>query len=124
MNHEDQDFEEFLRGFEPRRPRPLPVTASESFHWRRFVAAAVLLAIAGSLTWIAISRRARRPIDRSALIERRSREVPANQLSPLELTRIALDDSRKFDSEMDELAPQTLPCCEGPRSSLAPLAKE
>jgi len=124
MNHEDQNFEEFLRGFEPHRPRPLPTIASAGFPWRRFVAAAVLVAMAGGLTWIAIARRTRKPGDRPNLVERRAGEPTATQISPMELTRIALDDSKKFDSQMDELAPQTLPCCEGPRSSLAPLAKE
>jgi len=124
MNHEDQNLEEFLRGFEPHRPRPLPTIASESFQRRRFVAAAVLVAIAGGLTWVAIARRPRKPTDRPTLVERRSREAPASQIAPLELTRIALDDSKKLDFEMDELAPQTLQCCEGPNSSLAPLAKE
>jgi len=124
MNDEDQNFEEFLRGFEPHRPRPLPTIASAGFQWRRFVAAAVLVATAGGLTWIAIARWIREAANRPTLVERSSGEPTANQISPMELTRIALDDSKEFDSRMDELAARTMPCCEGPRSSLAPLAKE
>ena len=40
MNDDDRKFEAFLREFEPRRPRPLPVADVHGVPGRRLAAAA------------------------------------------------------------------------------------
>src|SRR5271154_7070900 len=40
MNTDDREFEEFLRGFEPQRPKALPAIQAPRAEWRRWAAAA------------------------------------------------------------------------------------
>jgi hypothetical protein len=125
MNGDEQKFEEFLRGFEPRRPQPLPSVAVAQYEWRRLAATAVIFAAVGGSAYVGFrSSRTKFAEQRPAATQKRYGAIRAVSLtSSVALTRIALGDIHQFDVEIDELAPLTFPCCEGPNSSLAPLAK-
>ena len=124
-NISEPEFEEVLRGFEPQRPRALPPGVVPSDAWRRLAAAAVVLVAIGGSMWMVVratrTTTARRPI---AMKSDDRNHAPAGRLvSSTQLTRAALENEQQFNALMDELAARTLPCCEGPTSSLAALAK-
>jgi hypothetical protein len=124
MNDDEHEFEEYLRGFKPVLPPPLPLTARRSYGPRRIAAAAVAAAVVGVLSWLAIARQPKRARDLDPRAEKSSGVVSVAAISARTLTRIALEDQRLFDARMDRNAPVVMPCCQGPQSSLAALAKE
>jgi hypothetical protein len=128
MSDDDQRFEEFLRGFELRRPRPLPgiVDARHRKWWLPAAVAALALIGTGGAMWIEIADRiSKRVAERPSGIDRSfSRITSAPSVSSIALTQAALDDGKYFETEMDELARSTLPSFDRPDSSLRGLAKE
>jgi len=122
VNRDEQQFEEFLRGFEPRRPSMLPVSeVGNAWNWRRIAAAAALLLVCvGSIGIGYNTSRNGRQVARAG----EARASSITQAPSIWLTRLALDDRTAFETRMDEIAPLILPCCEGPKSTLAALAKE
>jgi hypothetical protein len=125
MNGDKQKFEDFLRGFKPRRPRPLPLVTGIWLDARRLAAAAVILAaISGSLYVGSQTSRTKYADQQPTISQERGGTMSVGpSTSSLALTQIALGDVKQFDAEIDELAPAALRCCEGPNSSLALLAK-
>ena len=122
---EERKFESFFREFEPRRPRPLPLSGGAWRRWPRFAAAAALLVAAGgSALWVA-HRNAQnnRP---GAASEHAARAVVVDRapVSNVTLTRWALDDKEEFDLEMNAMAQRSLPGFERKDSTLRVLAKE
>ena len=118
MPDEDLKFEEYLRSFQPIKPGLLQPVASISFAPRRIAAGVAAAALIGLLAWLSIGRE-------STITPRRTNLTPTRaEISAGALTRIALEDGKQFDIQLDEMAPSIWPCCSGPRSSLAVLAKE
>lgn len=102
MNQREQlELENYLREFQPRAPRALPI-GGESPNWRR-LAAAIVLFIAGS---IAIGSLRPRMVPPRANLS----PVPAEAAreSTNVLTRLALDDPREFSARMDRQSSRTL----------------
>jgi hypothetical protein len=128
MNDDDPRFEEFLRGFELRRPRPLLgiVDARHRKWWLAAAVAALALIGVSGVMWIEITGRiSRRLAERPPGIDRNFSSITsAPPLSSIALTRAALGDGKHFETEMDELARSTLPSFDRPDSSLRLLAKE
>jgi hypothetical protein len=124
MNDNDQKFEEYLRGFEPVRPRPLPLAARASYGPRRIAAAAVAAVLIGIWSWLAAGRDARSVQGPAAEEPLGNTAELAAGTSAASLTRIALDDKNELDVRIDEVAAQVLPCCRGAHSSLSALAKQ
>jgi|SRR6516165_10779868 hypothetical protein len=127
MDPHDEQFESFLREFQPHRPRPLPVTGSYRPKWIFRVAAAVLLTFAlGTSMWLL--RREHTPHN-SQQITKNTPTIagsPAAQfpLSPISLTRIALEDPSRFDAALANASRHELPNFQGDESTLRVLAKE
>jgi len=117
MKSEEQKFEAYLRSFQPIQPRPLPLAAHASFGSQRILAAAVAAILIGVVSWLAVEHT---PINLKAP----PKVASWPQMSAATLTRMGLGDEHALDVRMDEAAPVTLPCCRGPQSSLAALAKE
>lgn len=126
MTEDQLKFEDFLRGFEPRRPRPLPPVAAAWYESRWLAAAAVVLAVLGGLTWAELGSIRRRGAERLPRVDQNSRRTTrmAPALSSVALTRMALEDGKQFDIQMNEMAPSTLPRCDRTTSSLRLLAEE
>lgn len=126
MNGEDRKFEEFLREFEPRRPRPLPSLPAPKDVWRRLVAAAVIFAAAGVSTWVCFIQLGNKSKQHNATAERDTpapaMSVPA--ISSVMLTRAALEDKEQFETETNALARSSLPAFDRADSTLGALAKE
>jgi hypothetical protein len=126
MNGDDQRFENFLRGFEPRRPRPLPLAIGIWRDKRRLVAAAVILVAIGGSLWVG-SRSARKNAAEqrpSMTHERADAAIVAPMMSCTVLTRAALEDQRHFDAQMNDIASRSLPRFDRTDSSLRALARE
>lgn len=125
MTHDNEEFEQFLRGFAPRRPRPLPMVDPVRYQRRRLIAAAILIAVAGGSAWLAATHKTpgsgRQVASAGAADGRTGSLAPVSSIA---LTRLALDDRSAFEAQMDRLAPLTFPCCVGPKSTLAALATE
>jgi len=127
MDPHDEQFESFLREFQPHRPRPLPVTSIHRPKWVFRVAAAVLLTFAFGTSLLLLRRE--HALHNSHQIAKNASaraESPAVQLSlsPISLTRIALDDPSQFDAALANASRHELPNFQGDKSTLRVLAKE
>lgn len=114
----DEQFESFLREFEPRRLRALPETKAEKpVRYQRLAAAAVMaVTLAGSL-WLVGTEIARRPV-------REAENVNQPPPSLLSLTRLAFDDPAGLDAALNEASRDSLPDFKGDDSTLRVLANE
>jgi hypothetical protein len=126
MNGDDRRFEEFLRKFEPRRPRPLPSVPAPRDVWRRLTAAAVIFAATGVSIWVCFGQLGRKNVQRNAAA---GRDIPAlaisvPAISSTMLTRAALEDREQFETETNALARSSLPAFDRSDSTLGALAKE
>jgi hypothetical protein len=117
----DEQFENYLREFRPKRPRALPPLVETKDLWRRFAAAAGILIVVGASTWFATHQR------RSAEVERRRyRESKARggRLSLLSLTHIAVEDPVRLEAVLAQESVKILPDFRNKDSTLRVLAKE
>ena len=122
MNDNDPQFENFLRGFEPRRPRVLPSDSGSELQWRRLAAAAVLAVSLGSVAWFAF--RSKREAIAPPSVERLARRQDDwPKLTLIQLTRLAEKDPRALDAELNEASRKSLPDFNEANSSLRALAK-
>ena len=126
MNGDDEKFEEFLRGFEPRRPRPLPLATGISHDWRRLAAAAVIVIVAGASLYLGHPGPLTKHTDEHpASVQNYSGAVKVLPvMSSTALTRAVLESSNRFDAQMNDIAAHTLPRFDHADSSLRALAKE
>ncbi len=126
MNGDEKKFEEFLRGFEPRRPRPLPLATGIWRDWRRLAAAAVIVIAAVASLYLGHRGSLTKHVDEH-LANTRNHSVAVKILpvmSPTTLTRAVLESSDRFDEQMNEIAARTLPRFDHANSTLRALAKE
>ena len=126
MSEEYQEFENFLRGFEPRRPRTLPLVSASRYDRRRLAAAALILIAVGSSLWSVFrSRRTKFADQRPVTVH----EYGAGVIAPPMMScrawvRSALDGRGEFDAQTNAIARRTLPRFDRADSSLRALAKE
>jgi len=122
MKNDSAQFEDFLREFEPKRPRVLKFEAEHPMgYWRRLLAAAVLLIACGvssRLVWTAHSNEHQPP---AHAIEADSTPT---QRSIILWTRMALHDPERLDKEFSVPPRSVLPRFDRPHSTLRILAKE
>ena len=126
MRRKNEQFESYLREFQPRQPRALPSqTESAPELWRRLAAAAVVTIAVGTSLWFA-----KRPSDRPKLeIVTKSKLAPqANtahvSLSLLPLTQLAVTDPALLDSRLAAASRRVLPDFRSEESTLRVLSKE
>jgi hypothetical protein len=126
MNGDEQEFEEFLRAFEPRRPRSLPLVTSVRYEGRRLAAAAVVLMAIGASLWLGLRGFRTKSPDQHPAMTQVHRAVPMELrlTSSVGLTRAALEDQNQFGTRMNDIAPRTLPRFDRADGSLRTLAKE
>jgi hypothetical protein len=126
MNADDRQFEEFLRGFEPQRPKALPSVQAPRHEWRRWAAAAAMVVAVGGSIWMTL-RGPRAPAlqhPRPAPTDSRE-QLPAPRLNlSTALARTALEHPAEFDAQMNAAAPLTLPRFDREDSSLRALSRE
>ena len=115
MDRRDEQFEAFLREFQPRRPRALPVVTRAGLVWVRRLAAAAVVLVAVGISFLALSRKLSAP---------NATKREGSNLSPAALTRLALEDPARLDAVLDSSPRSVLPRFDGKNSALRVLAKE
>jgi hypothetical protein len=122
MNENDPRFENYLREFEPRRPRAISSGPASDLQWRRLAAAAALTISLGSLAWFALhnKRKVTAPQYTKQLTQR---DDDWRKVSLIQWTRLAEEDSRALDAELSEVSRKSLPSFDQANSSLRALAK-
>ena len=126
MDPRDEQFEAFLREFEPRRPRALSFgNAAKLWVLRRLAAAAVILTASAFLWFLSQALR----FSASDKYTRTNSHAPSSELSSAELstvvlTRLALEDPSRFEALLDSSASNALPRFDRKNSALYVLAKE
>jgi hypothetical protein len=126
----DEKFENYLREFEPKKPRVLPVellerkTAARFDGWKRLVAAAAIVLTCGAALWTGL--REKPSLSPEGTSERfgPGKVVVGRKKTAFELTRVALEDSAAFEAAVEQESREILPRLDGPDSALRVLAKE
>jgi hypothetical protein len=114
-----EQLENFLKEFQPRRPRALPV--ARQVWLRRFAVAAAAIAIfLGGSLWVALKKVAGPRVDLAVKTEPQVR--PPMELLPL--TRLALEDPARMDEVLSAASREMLPDLQGSDSTLRVLATE
>lgn len=114
MTDNNTQFENYLREFQPRCPRALPIPRP---YWmnRLAAAAALLLALSSSLYLVTRQQVAKQNV---------SAVSPNVRPSLFVLTRLATEDPDKLDSLLNSQAKNQFPHFQQENSSLRVLAKE
>ena len=127
MKDHDEQFEEYLNEFQPRRPRALPEPAVDRRVWQRRFAAAAAVAIAlGSSLWFVGKKREG---SGNELVAKNPSAIPETKSEPqllslLPLTQLAFENPVQLDVELARASRKELPDFRGSESTLRVLAKE
>jgi hypothetical protein len=122
MDGNDEQFENYLREFEPRRPRASqPKRQPALGSWRRLAAAAGVMIALGTSVWLALHSPGRRNFQVVTVDTAGRVHVP---LSIVPLTKLAATDPARLDAELTAASRQVLPDFRGDKSTLRVLAKE
>lgn len=126
MDHKDEQFENYLREFQPRPPKALPdIVAGVDLKWRRLAAAAAIAIVLVTSGWFAAERPAAKQdevVAKKARVEHTTEA--AVRLSVVPLTELAIDDPGRFDEALNTASRRVLPDFHGGESTLRVLAKE
>jgi hypothetical protein len=126
MENNDSKFEEYLREFQPRRPRALPEQIVQRQVWSRRIAAAAAIAISlGASLWFARKKhelKSGEVAKNSTNIPEAKSPAPSSALLPL--TQLALQDPEQLDAQLTAASPTVLPDFRSSNSTLRVLAKE
>src|SRR5258706_11076784 len=121
MDENDEQFENYLREFEPRGPRALePKRQPALDSWRRLAAAAGVMIALGTSVWLVLHSSGRQQFQTVA-VDKATVHVP---LSIVPLTKLAATDPARLDAELSAASRQVLPDFRGDKSTLRVLAKE
>ena len=123
MTYNDQ-FEDFLREFEPRRPRALP--APRAYWTNRLAAAAIVIFALTTSTWFSFSQTNH---SKSEIAIQGHKKIPPQRIqtkkySSVLLTRQAAEDPDHLDALLDAIPNNRLPRFDQKNSALHILAKE
>ena len=115
MDPRDEQFESFLREFQPRRPSALPAADPVKSAWMPRLAAAAVVLVAVGVSFLTLSRK-------SSI--RNATNMEGSNLSPAALTRLALEDPAHLEVLLDSSARSELPRFDNKNSALRVLTKE
>jgi hypothetical protein len=122
MDENDEQFENYLREFEPRGPRALePKRQPALDSWRRLAAAAGVMIALGTSLWLVLHSPRWQALQTVTVGTPRPVRVP---LSIVPLTKLAATDPARLDAELTAASRQVLPDFRGDKSTLRVLAKE
>lgn len=127
MNRHDEEFENLLRQFQPRRPRPLPEVISERRIRRRVLLASALLVLvcAGVLHF---TSRGSYPKGEQAVIKSESASPAPTNIADVmtagSLGNLGLTNPDDLDLKLTEASQHLLPHVERSDSMLHALAQE
>jgi hypothetical protein len=125
MGRSEQQFENYLREFEPRRPGALPLQG-DLRSWRRLAAAAGVTIALGASLWLALRSPSRQQLQiaTNAAPGQNEEAVRVRRLSALQLTKLAVTDPARLDAELSAASRRVLPDFRTDNSALRLLAKE
>jgi hypothetical protein len=128
----DEKFENYLREFEPKKPRALPLLpmeqkANTQFSGRkRLAAAAAVVLVCGVSLWTGL--RERPSVRATQRVAAENFEMEKNAEAPkrtvFEWTKAALEDSEQFEATMSRESQRILPRFDLRDSALRVLTKE
>jgi hypothetical protein len=127
MNAHDEQFENFLREFQPRRPRALPAPFAAKTVWQRrlYAAAVMTVTIVFSLWLLRQGSPSHKDLTAAGNTQVLPDARPAPEtLSIFPLTQLALEDPARFDTVLTKASRHVLPNFQDSESTLRVLAKE
>lgn len=125
MQNEDEDLEKYLSDFQPRDVRPLEVKHAEHSAWiGRLAAAAVVVLSVGTGLWYSRHRSSAPRVEEKLPVVRIEFHIAVPGTHTILLTKMALENPKQFDEEMNEESRLVLPELRGQQSTLSVLAKE
>jgi hypothetical protein len=114
----EEQFENYLREFEPKKPRALSELAAP-LNWRRLAAAIAIFFLGATSLWNVFHHQNRKKVDTKVFVEQMP--VPASTIS---LTKLAVENPSDFEATLDARALKTLQRFDRADSSLRALARE
>jgi hypothetical protein len=122
MDHQPEEFEHYLREFEPRRPRPLP-TRQDFWKMRSAVAVAAIVMVCIGAWWLT-SRKPGTTTQNGARVPAQNQPTQQVSFSLQDLTRLALEKPDEFERALTAASKNILPRFDSNDSTLRVLAKE
>ncbi len=125
MPKDDSELEKYLGEFRPRAVRPLEASRPMPIPWmgRLAAAALVLLSASGGL-WYARHERNRPRAEVKLATVRVEARVEERRINPILLTKLALEDPKRFEEQLAAESRDVLPDLQKQQSTLRVLAKE
>jgi len=125
MPLDDNELEKYLREFQPRAVRPLESLRQTAIPWRGRLAAAavVLFSVSGGL-WYAIHKSNMPRAEVKLETSRGEALVQERRVNSILLTKLALEDPKRFEEQLEVESRQVLPDLQGQQSTLRALTKE
>ena len=122
----DEQFENYLKEFEPKKPRTLPELKAPAANWRRFAAAAAVILLCGTSVWRGFREKPTVGIVLSSIPQKPATDKTAGERkkTAFELKKAALEDSAKFEAMLVRESQEALPGFSARDSALHALAKE
>jgi hypothetical protein len=128
MGRNDEQFENYLREFELRRPRALASQRETAVtSWRRLAAAAGVMVALGTSLWLVMHAPERQEPNiatRDSAAPAPAKKTVRTPLALLPFTRLALTDPARLDAELSAASREVLPDFRSDASALRILAKE
>jgi hypothetical protein len=125
IDQNNEQFEKFLREFQPRHPRALPEMGHRQWSRRLAASAAIVLSLAASV-WFTLIQAANRT-GRISSYRPISSAITDKYLTPrniTSLTQLSLNDPSRFDATLNEASRHQLPNFSNRDGTLHVLAKE
>jgi hypothetical protein len=126
MDSHDEEFEQYLGEFDPRRPRALPAAVGSRRVWPQRLAAAAAITIAmGTSLWMFHGKSSNERNSSAANSNAAADSTTTGRrMSLAALTQMALHDPAQLDAELAEASRRMLPDFRRSDSTLRVLAKE
>ena len=110
----EKQFENYLREFQPKKPRALTALRAVPTKWRRLAAAAAIVLVCGASLWTGLKEKQ---------VEKNSEPAGAWKIR-IVLTNRVLENPGSLEAALEEQTKGSLPRMDGQESTLRVLAKE
>jgi hypothetical protein len=121
---EAEDMERYLRKFGPRAIRPLKIPRRVSSPQLRWLAAFAMAVACSVALWYGTRQPTESAVTRTVSEVSPSYPRRPTPINALALTKLALDDSKSFDTALRDESQAMFPSMRGEQSALRVLAKE
>ncbi len=125
MQQHDEEIEQYLKEFTPRAICPLEDERRSHDLWPRRLAAAAVIVVAGGFSlWFTLREAKTVPLKPS--VSELQQEIPdgSKRVSTFLLTKLALEDEKRFEAVLTDESRRVLPGMQGQESTLRIFAGE